>query len=163
MRISDWSSDVGSSDLHQVEADKVIRPAERAVENVTQHHIGGRDDHYEEHDDRRKDSRRIFQPAEPPYHLPHSSPLSCYDRFAAAMIRSAARKWGLSIILSSIFTTPASGPAAKALIICCAQAISASPGETAALRSEAHTSELHSLMRISYAVFCLKKKNIYYT
>src|SRR3546814_981117 len=30
-------------------------------------------------------------------------------------------------------------------------------------RSEEHTSELQSLMRISYAVFCLKKKNIYNT
>src|SRR3546814_9936362 len=29
-----------------------------------------------------------------------------------------------------------------------------------AWRSEEHTSELQSLMRISYAVFCLKKKNI---
>src|SRR3546814_8411891 len=28
-----------------------------------------------------------------------------------------------------------------------------------AYRSEEHTSELQSLMRISYAVFCLKKKN----
>src|SRR3546814_4502787 len=28
----------------------------------------------------------------------------------------------------------------------------------AVLRSEEHTSELQSLMRISYAVFCLKKK-----
>src|SRR3546814_5768946 len=28
-----------------------------------------------------------------------------------------------------------------------------------ALRSEEHTSELQSLMRISYAVFCLKQKN----
>src|SRR3546814_7998005 len=28
----------------------------------------------------------------------------------------------------------------------------------AAVRSEEHTSELQSLMRISYAVFCLKKK-----
>src|SRR3546814_6016938 len=27
------------------------------------------------------------------------------------------------------------------------------------LRSEEHTSELQSLMRISYAVFCMKKKN----
>src|SRR3546814_6504548 len=27
-------------------------------------------------------------------------------------------------------------------------------------RSEEHTSELQSLMRISYAVFCLKKKNV---
>src|SRR3546814_7350940 len=30
---------------------------------------------------------------------------------------------------------------------------------TNVLRSEEHTSELQSLMRISYAVFCLKKKN----
>src|SRR3546814_3988369 len=29
---------------------------------------------------------------------------------------------------------------------------------TTAIRSEEHTSELQSLMRISYAVFCLKKK-----
>src|SRR3546814_8012058 len=31
---------------------------------------------------------------------------------------------------------------------------------TAAFRSEEHTSELQSLMRISYAVFCLKTKKI---
>src|SRR3546814_10570628 len=31
---------------------------------------------------------------------------------------------------------------------------------TLLIRSEEHTSELQSLMRISYAVFCLKKKNI---
>src|SRR3546814_3398057 len=31
--------------------------------------------------------------------------------------------------------------------------------DVAAVRSEEHTSELQSLMRISYAVFCLKKKN----
>src|SRR3546814_3232210 len=31
------------------------------------------------------------------------------------------------------------------------------------MRSEEHTSELQSLMRISYAVFCLKKKKITYT
>src|SRR3546814_6511867 len=30
--------------------------------------------------------------------------------------------------------------------------------EPTSLRSEEHTSELQSLMRISYAVFCLKKK-----
>src|SRR3546814_4538822 len=32
-----------------------------------------------------------------------------------------------------------------------------------AFRSEEHTSELQSLMRISYAVFCLKKKNAHET
>src|SRR3546814_1637899 len=32
--------------------------------------------------------------------------------------------------------------------------------EAVLVRSEEHTSELQSLMRISYAVFCLKKKKI---
>src|SRR3546814_7307621 len=32
------------------------------------------------------------------------------------------------------------------------------PGLATGIRSEEHTSELQSLMRISYAVFCLKKK-----
>src|SRR3546814_5806528 len=44
-----------------------------------------------------------------------------------------------------------------------ADAITPVPGGvgpmTIACRSEEHTSELQSLMRISYAVFCLKKKN----
>src|SRR3546814_4137273 len=35
------------------------------------------------------------------------------------------------------------------------------PVVAAVMRSEEHTSELQSLMRISYAVFCLKKKNIH--
>src|SRR3546814_9820389 len=33
------------------------------------------------------------------------------------------------------------------------------PAHRGRARSEEHTSELQSLMRISYAVFCLKKKN----
>src|SRR3546814_4250161 len=36
--------------------------------------------------------------------------------------------------------------------------ITASPSSANGARSEEHTSELQSLMRISYAVFCLKKK-----
>src|SRR3546814_9528635 len=36
--------------------------------------------------------------------------------------------------------------------------VASTPGH----RSEEHTSELQSLMRISYAVFCLKKKNNIY-
>src|SRR3546814_5923141 len=38
-------------------------------------------------------------------------------------------------------------------------AIAKGPDRDAGRRSEEHTSELQSLMRISYAVFCLKKKN----
>src|SRR3546814_5199091 len=41
-------------------------------------------------------------------------------------------------------------------LIAPSSALSASP----TLRSEEHTSELQSLMRISYAVFCLKKKTL---
>src|SRR3546814_8617185 len=36
---------------------------------------------------------------------------------------------------------------------------SATGSSSSQSRSEEHTSELQSLMRISYAVFCLKKKN----
>src|SRR3546814_6989064 len=44
---------------------------------------------------------------------------------------------------------------------CCwgAHGASAKMAASNANRSEEHTSELQSLMRISYAVFCLKKKN----
>src|SRR3546814_7107093 len=38
------------------------------------------------------------------------------------------------------------------------RAIDSAPPWGGQLRSEEHTSELQSLMRISYAVFCLKKK-----
>src|SRR3546814_10938491 len=38
-------------------------------------------------------------------------------------------------------------------------AIDVPGGTRTEVRSEEHTSELQSLMRISYAVFCLKKKN----
>src|SRR3546814_10527385 len=37
-------------------------------------------------------------------------------------------------------------------------AVAARPAAARPARSEEHTSELQSLMRISYAVFCLKKK-----
>src|SRR3546814_9428222 len=37
--------------------------------------------------------------------------------------------------------------------------IASPPTRHSCFRSEEHTSELQSLMRISYAVFCLKKKN----
>src|SRR3546814_3298380 len=46
------------------------------------------------------------------------------------------------------------GPAAAARRVCAVP-------RPASFRSEEHTSELQSLMRISYAVFCLKKKNTY--
>src|SRR3546814_10639129 len=48
-------------------------------------------------------------------------------------------------------------PDGKAILIAWRGRIERRPLDSAA-RSEEHTSELQSLMRISYAVFCLKKK-----
>src|SRR3546814_1984153 len=48
-------------------------------------------------------------------------------------------------------------PLAERLGIIAAEAAHVAPCQ----RSEEHTSELQSLMRISYAVFCLKKKSHY--
>src|SRR3546814_6399923 len=54
------------------------------------------------------------------------------------------------------------GSASTASPYCCVRLASSSEGRarqaTRIPRSEEHTSELQSLMRISYAVFCLKKK-----
>src|SRR3546814_2660453 len=53
---------------------------------------------------------------------------------------------------SSVYSGPRITPASAAVVA------PAGGATTAAERSEEHTSELQSLMRISYAVFCLKKK-----
>src|SRR3546814_2150858 len=44
------------------------------------------------------------------------------------------------------------------LVTALQRAVAIAEVDGVALRSEEHTSELQSLMRISYAVFCLKKK-----
>src|SRR3546814_4528881 len=53
----------------------------------------------------------------------------------------------------------AGSAAARRLVDQRAPAADRGPAQVHARRSEEHTSELQSLMRISYAVFCLKKKN----
>src|SRR3546814_1663841 len=68
---------------------------------------------------------------------------------------------------SILLTAPSNGPILRQITqVCGAQSLVL--GRKAAnyvlysrtiRRSEEHTSELQSLMRISYAVFCLKKKN----
>src|SRR3546814_8232507 len=56
---------------------------------------------------------------------------------------------------------PAAGPSAvPPRIGDCGRPPASPPGADIRRRSEEHTSELQSLMRISYAVFCLKKKKI---
>src|SRR3546814_10872521 len=45
----------------------------------------------------------------------------------------------------------------------CGKLVDSNNDSNAKFRSEEHTSELQSLMRISYAVFCLKKKKTQHT
>src|SRR3546814_8180665 len=107
MRISDWSSDVCSSDLPTGDPRSIRRPAKR-----WQGHGGGQE-------------------------LAHGQALS--GMIGRATLRRQPRG--------------AHRPHRRS------RAPYARPPEFEACRSEEHTSELQSLMRISYAVFCLKKKN----
>src|SRR3546814_2021399 len=72
------------------------------------------------------------------------------ERRLAAIDAVIARQNGLAVVARS---SVASGSARPAQTLDVRQAIAALED-----RSEEHTSELQSLMRISYAVFCLKKK-----
>src|SRR3546814_1491142 len=65
-----------------------------------------------------------------------------------------AAEFGSVIDTQTGILTPA--PDGERWCLLCCNARSASAGNPR--RSEEHTSELQSLMRISYAVFCLKKK-----
>src|SRR3546814_4279843 len=105
MRISDWSSDVCSSDLGAepcLAADQRQRPGEGAAL-----HAGGVWRHRAAREPRR------------------------LQRASARRRGHRGRRRELQLL---------------------------QPAEWSAERSEEHTSELQSLMRISYAVFCLKKK-----
>src|SRR3546814_1692237 len=103
MRISDWSSDVCSSDLAAG-----FLPQERTHHGMALHAL---------YVDGRPQDRQIL------------SRRAAYLR-KHARGRHETRPQGARVLLS---------------------------GKSDLLRSEEHTSELQSLMRISYAVFCLKK------
>src|SRR3546814_2906684 len=80
-------------------------------------------------------------------------------RLSLCADQAAAAKWWLSMPMASV---SAEGPMPKALST--RRTSPLMPGcrhQGRACRSEEHTSELQSLMRISSAVFCLKKQKIY--
>src|SRR3546814_3918636 len=115
MRISDWSSDVCSSDLSArcifPSADQ--QPARPFAD--TAHRFDGVDDQVKDH-------------------LLQLDSISLNDRQALRELR---------LHRDIVFHHFATGQG----------------NDLNDRRSEEHTSELQSLMRISYAVFCLKKKN----
>src|SRR3546814_10368052 len=62
---------------------------------------------------------------------------------------------------TEFFETPSRRPISDALRPASQSRMSSATRSFVQVRSEEHTSELQSLMRISYAVFCLKKKKIH--
>src|SRR3546814_3010124 len=74
------------------------------------------------------------------------------------------RPWNSSVVVVSLPHTPPPTPTPLLDVSVCVSVLFwpasmlKSPPVLISARSEEHTSELQSLMRISYAVFCLKKK-----
>src|SRR3546814_5969611 len=65
---------------------------------------------------------------------------------------------GRALALENLHILIELGQAQFAKLLICREVIIIRPFAPCLQRSEEHTSELQSLMRISYAVFCLKKK-----
>src|SRR3546814_2289093 len=89
-----------------------------------------------------------------------------YHPVGVAWLIRSARSRGMALAVNGIFGSlgvASAGLVAGVLIDAVSwRAAFIVPGVVClvtGIRSEEHTSELQSLMRISYAVFCLKKKN----
>src|SRR3546814_3679046 len=118
MRISDWSSDVCSSDLQKALLLGLVLAHAALVAARTQH-------------------APILLLDEVAAHLDPVRRAALFDRLAGM----AGQVW-MTGTEPALFDAIAGGATRY----------------TVTDRSEEHTSELQSLMRISYAVFCLKKK-----
>src|SRR3546814_595137 len=154
MRISDWSSDVCSSDLNAILRESAIhgcidrglasiRVQRRAPVSSSGRH-GLRDEH------------SVLQC---PRHAAHTDPgCTCLGVGTARDQQQAHSRlslgshgqWKLTVIANSDAGTHAFQIEHLQFV--------ATLDDAGVFRSEEHTSELQSLMRISYAVFCLKKK-----
>src|SRR3546814_10300874 len=172
MRISDWSSDVCSSDLH----DQLVEQIEVPTETVTEARRG-----------KKVQVERKFMPGyvlarlnmtDDVYHLVKNTPKvtgflgssgkpqPISDKEAARMLNS--KEEAAAAPKTQIKVDYEIGDAVKVLegpfasfngTVEELDFDKAKVKVSVSIRSEEHTSELQSLMRISYAVFCLKKKN----
>src|SRR3546814_10390882 len=135
LRISDWSSDVCSSDL--IGAGLVAGIAAPAIAAAQQHEPLPRLDEVGNHM-----LTFIGNYLGSHGNLDDEIPAACSSAVLASAWRAAARleMRGIAEIDKGI------------------QPFDRFKDDIAALRSERHKSELQSLMRISYAVFCLNKK-----
>src|SRR3546814_7189948 len=144
MRISDWSSDVCSSDLRVEHPDEVgcipyvliLAPADAAVD-VPAHQLV--------HAIARLAHRRNHEPFA--------------DHVAAMLVDELDLHMGAPAglrVAKAPHPRPSRIEAAELAVATNPAGVHRRPS-VGAPRSEEHTSELQSLMRISYAVFCLKK------
>src|SRR3546814_5599500 len=138
MRISDWSSDVCSSDLPKVM--RVQMPAEGSAAAKAQTLLG--------------ENVTVVSGfhSVAAHKLATDEDIGCDvlvfgdDKDARAIVVKLADQAGLRGIHGGALVNSAAAEALTSVLIFINK------------RSEEHTSELQSLMRISYAVFCLKKK-----
>src|SRR3546814_1526058 len=103
----------------------------------------------------------LISPYFPPLSLPHALPIFVTIWSNPAVVSSSMERKTPAPALLTRTSIPSCSPAADVIVICnaCASALSQRSARIlCAPRSEEHTSELQSLMRISYAVFCLKKQ-----
>src|SRR3546814_10401397 len=128
MRISDWSSDVGSSDLSTVDVSGT-RSSVTLKTSITT-------------------ATRSLLP-----------PFSNSTRTSPEVCRSFSSDHMFTAELANPILAP-SVPEARISFRARTQLSFAFVVATRPTRSEEHTSELQSLMRNSYAVFCLNKKQI---
>src|SRR3546814_7060978 len=123
MRISDWSSDVCSSDL--IGATSVVIDQ---IASATPFFAGGN-----------SDSSRACEPG---IIGPDTAPCSTRNAISDGRLQATPHRNDANVNSSTEITNTRTTPKR-----CISQP-----------RSEEHTSELQSLMRISYAVLCLKKQ-----
>src|SRR3546814_1013956 len=155
MRISDWSSDVCSSDLHLSQCEGQLILA-RVRGELAKNLAGGDDPRC----DRRHDAQDV-------------GPVALDERFIdltsdqrSHIGRRRVGREGIESFLREIADTGGEPVAEQGAggehMIGEAARVGKMLANAAArvIRSEEHTSELQSLMRISYAVFCLKKKKL---
>src|SRR3546814_6267916 len=166
MRISDWSSDVCSSDLtHPLSIQRMSDIQNRVAELPVVHHKDSDAFWYV------RAKLRVLQAQDNQAQRNAMAKLRLDAQQTGGVEQSAAwyglayadwQRKDLSAAQEALAKAQQGGrssPEIAALSV----ALALEKGDQALARSEEHTSELQSLMRISYAVFCLKKKRIKYS
>src|SRR3546814_3525102 len=139
MRISDWSSDVCSSDLELDMLNEERRAIEAGVQEAAEAIAAA------------KGNRAVAVIAGQGWH-------PGVIGIVAGRLKEKTGRPAIVIALDENGVGKGSGRSIAGVDLGAAVLAAKDTG-----RSEEHTSELQSLMRISYAVFCLKKKNTHNT